>query len=64
MNLLQLLFVLLHISLSFTDCVKNPSFPRMFNLINSDKLDDKDIKDFFDDIFQKSGITFKDEKYL
>ena len=42
----------------------NPSFSRIFHLIEIDHLDDKDIKTFFKDNFEKYDIAFEDEKSL
>ena len=45
-------------------CEQNPSFSRMFNLITIDKLDDKDIREFFINNFQNINIKFEKEQYL
>lgn len=42
----------------------NPSFSRIFHLIEIDHLDDDDIKTFFIDNFEKYNIEFEDEKPL
>ena len=45
-------------------CEQNPSFPRMFNLIEIDKLDDKYIKQFFINNFENLNVEFEKEQYL
>ena len=45
-------------------CEQNPSFPRMFNLIEIDKLDDEDIKQFFINNFENLNIEIEKEQYL
>lgn len=42
----------------------NPSFSRIFHLIEIDHLDDEDIKTFFVDSFEKYDIEFEDNKSL
>ena len=42
----------------------NPSFSRMFNVIDIDKLDDSDIEEFYLDIFNKYDISFEKDVYL
>ncbi len=42
----------------------NPSFSRIFHIIEIDYLDDEDIKTFFIENFEKNNIKFKDEKPL
>ena len=42
----------------------NPSFSRIFHLIEIDHLDDEDIKIFFKENFKKCSITFENEKSL
>ena len=39
----------------------NESFARMFQPIEIDNLEDKDIADFFKSSFEETGITFEDE---
>lgn len=39
----------------------NESFARMFQPIEIDNLEDKDIADFFKSSFEEAGITFEDE---
>lgn len=45
-------------------CEQNPSCSRMFNLINIDKLDDNDIREFFINNFKNLHISFEKEQYL
>lgn len=42
----------------------NPSFSRIFHLIEIDHLDDEDIKTFFIDSFEKYDMEFEDNKSL
>ncbi|WP_458404594.1 ATP-binding protein, partial [Methanobrevibacter sp.] len=42
----------------------NPSFSRIFHLIEIDHLDDDDIKTFFVDSFEKYDMEFEDNKSL
>lgn len=42
----------------------NPSFSRIFHLIEIDHLDDEDIKTFFVDSFEKYDMEFEDNKSL
>lgn len=42
----------------------NPSFSRIFHIIEIDHLDDEDIKTFFKENFEKYDISFEDEKSL
>ena len=42
----------------------NPSFSRIFHIIEIDHLDDEDIETFFVENFEKIDITFEDEKPL
>lgn len=42
----------------------NPSFSRIFHIIEIDHLDDEDIKTFFKENFEKYEISFEDEKSL
>ena len=48
----------------FLTVTQNPSFPRMFNLIEIDKLDDEDIKQFFINNFENLNIEIEKEQYL
>ena len=43
---------------------QNPSFTRMFNIIDIDKLDDKDIREFYMDIFNRYDIHFEKSELL
>lgn len=45
-------------------CNQNPSFARIFNLIEIDHLDDEDIKEFYLDTFCRYNIKFTEDKYL
>ena len=45
-------------------CNQNPSFARIFNLIEIDYLDDEDIKEFYLDTFCRYNIKFTEDKYL
>ena len=45
-------------------CNQNPSFARIFNLIEIDHLDDEDIKEFYLDTFCRYNIKFSEDKYL
>lgn len=45
-------------------CNQNPSFARIFNLIEIDHLDDEDIKEFYLDTFCRYDIKFSEDKYL
>lgn len=42
----------------------NPSFSRIFHIIEIDHLDDEDIETFFKENFEKYDIAFEDEKSL
>ena len=42
----------------------NPSFSRIFHIIEIDHLDDEDIKTFFIENFEKYDISFENEKSL
>ena len=42
----------------------NPSFSRIFHLIEIDHLDDEDIETFFRENFEKYAIAFEDDKSL
>ena len=42
----------------------NPSFSRIFHIVEIDHLDDEDIKTFFVENFSKYNITFENEKSL
>ena len=42
----------------------NPSFSRMFNVINIDRLDDGDVEEFYTEIFEKYGVFFEKKQYL
>lgn len=42
----------------------NPSFSRIFHIIEIDHLNDEDIKTFFVENFEKADIAFEDEKSL
>lgn len=43
---------------------QNPSFARIFHLIEIDHLENNDIKEFFQETFENNNITIKDENSL
>lgn len=43
---------------------QNPSFARIFHLIEIDHLENGDIKEFFQETFENNNITIKDENSL
>ena len=43
---------------------QNPSFARIFHLIEIDHLENKDIKEFFQETFENNNIRIKDENSL
>jgi len=45
-------------------CQHNPSFSRMFNLITMDRLNDGDVRDFFEETFASFNIQIENRKYL
>ena len=45
-------------------CYQNPSFTRIFNLIEIDHLDDEDIKEFYLDTFNEFNIKFTEDEFL
>ena len=44
-------------------CEQNPSFPRMFNLIEIDRLDDDDVKLFFENTLSKFSMDFTQQYF-